>query len=508
MKTKLNILIILFLVNIQLQGQSDTNLIFDKTFTSQELSEDIEVLRTGLEKLHPSLFQYIDKEEFNKSINEIKNESSNVTSYGEFYKKISSVISKIKCQHTLAVPESEVLNSINNKGKFFPLWIRWEFEPLNAFVGADLSFDANLLPGTRIISINGQTIEEIYNSLISCFSTDGNILTNKHSRLETGVEFQFWYYLLINRPENFIVKLESSDGKIFEKNLKAVTFKEWTKNHKKYRKSKNSKISAYMRYYIDYDKKNNKNPIRHEIISKKVALLKVRNFDSHKFTEIVSDAFKEFDKEKIEHLIVDVRDNGGGSDILGRYLFNYFIDKPTIYFDSLYTSTGISDTTFLFKHTNKNIEWYKYNQKLVNKMPNGRFATKPEVNEGLLVQQPNRPNFKGETYILMNGRSASTTAEFTSAMHINDLAIFIGEESGGDYHGGNGGDFATLKLPNSKIEVNIPLVDYVMNSTESEYIGRGTIPDYEIRPTMQDLLDLKDVQLEFVLNLIETKSKN
>jgi hypothetical protein len=47
-----------------------------------------------------------------------------------------------------------------------------------------------------------------------------------------------------------------------------------------------------------------------------------------------------------------------------------------------------------------------------------------------------------------------------------------------------------------------------MNSTESEYTGRGTIPDYEIRPSMQDLLDLKDVQLEFILNLIETKSKN
>ncbi|MBQ4820275.1 S41 family peptidase [Aquimarina sp. MMG016] len=507
MKVKLNILIVLFLVNTHIRGQSETNSIFDKTFTSEEVSKDVEVLRTGLEKLHPSLFQYISKDEFNKSINEIKSESNDVTSYGELYRKISSVISQIKCQHTLAVPESGSLNEVTSKGKFFPLWLRWEFEPVNAYVGSDLSFDAKLPPGTKIISINHQSIEDIYQTLISHFSSDGNILTNKHSRLEVGIDFQFWYHLLIDRPETFIVELESTDGKIFKKNLKAVTFKEWNKNHKKYRKSKNSQIKKYMAYHIKVEEQNRKKPVRYEILSDNIGMLKVGDFGSRDFEEIISNAFEEFDKEKIENLIIDVRDNGGGSDILGRYLFNHFINRPTVYFDSLYTSSGISDTTFIFKHTDKNLDWYKYNQKLVYKLPNGRFATKSEVNKGLLIQQPNGIKFKGNTYILMNGRSASTTAEFTSAMHINGLATFIGEESGGDYHGGNGGDFANLKLPNSKIEINIPLVNYIMNSTDSKYIGRGTIPDYEIRPTMQDHLDLKDAQLEFVMTLIKKGKK-
>ncbi|MEM7552344.1 MAG: S41 family peptidase [Bacteroidota bacterium] len=503
MKSILNILIILFLMNIQMQGQSNDNSLFDRTLTSDEVSEDVEILRKGLEKLHPSLFQYLSQDEFNESLNEIKSKNNNAKTYGELYREISSVISQIKCQHTLAIPESESLNSITSNGKFFPLWLRWEFEPLNAYIGSDLSFDACLQPGTKILSINNRNIEDIYKTLISHFSSDGDILTNKHSRLEVGVDFQIWYHLLIDRSENFIVKLTNSNGEIFEKKLAAVTFKEWAKNHKKYRKSKNSKIKKYMAYHVKVEQQNRKKPIRYEIINDKVGLLKVGNFASGDLEKIVSDAFLEFNKVKTKHLIVDVRDNEGGSDILGRYLFNYFIDKPTVYFDSLYTSTGISDTTFIFKHTDKNTDWYKYNQQLVYKLPNGRFATKSEVNKGLLIQQPNGMNFKGKIYILMNGRSASTAAEFTSAMHMNDLATFIGEESGGDYHGGNGGDFATLKLPNSKIEINIPLVDYVMNSTESKFIGKGTMPDYEIRPTMQDHLDLKDVQLEFTLKLIE-----
>jgi len=102
----------------------------------------------------------------------------------------------------------------------------------------------------------------------------------------------------------------------------------------------------------------------------------------------------------------------------------------------------------------------------------------------------------------MNGRSASTTAEFTAATHFNKLATFIGEESGGAYHGGHGGDMVSLKLPNSEIAVEIPLTKYVMNSSEPRFVGHGTLPDYAIRSTLQDILNLKDAQLEFTLTLI------
>ncbi len=103
----------------------------------------------------------------------------------------------------------------------------------------------------------------------------------------------------------------------------------------------------------------------------------------------------------------------------------------------------------------------------------------------------------------MNGRSASATAEFTAAAHFNRLATFIGEESGGAYNGGNGGDFAQLLLPNSQINVQIPITRYVMNSSETRFLGRGTIPDYEIDRSIQDVLIGRDPQLEFVLQLIE-----
>jgi hypothetical protein len=59
----------------------------------------------------------------------------------------------------------------------------------------------------------------------------------------------------------------------------------------------------------------------------------------------------------------------------------------------------------------------------------------------------------GNLYFLINGGSASTTAEFTAVAHSNKLGIFIDTETGGAYEGGNGGSFLHFKLPNSCIAV-------------------------------------------------------
>jgi hypothetical protein len=102
----------------------------------------------------------------------------------------------------------------------------------------------------------------------------------------------------------------------------------------------------------------------------------------------------------------------------------------------------------------------------------------------------------------MNGKSMSTTAEFTAATHYNKLATFIGEESGGAYCGGNGGDFATLTLPHTGLSLHLPLSKYIMAIPSSLCNGQGTIPHYQFNKKTKDWLDLRDPQMEFALGLI------
>ena len=497
------ILLILVFSGFQSFAQSSIESYFKRKLSSDQLNQDYEVFRIGLEKIHPGLYRYHSQHFMDSVFLQFSKGLDRQMDLLEFYRKICIVIAQIRCQHTVATPASNILIDIERDGRFLPFGTFWEFDPVATYLTYDFSHNGSLLPGTRIISINGISIEEIYNNLISNFPADGDNLTNKHARLMYGLELHMWYYLLIDHPDTFEVMLETPEKQIIEKKYRAVTVKELVENYKKYILQKDPALRDYFKYWKEWNKKNRSKPIRLELLSDNIALLTVQNFHSNKFQKVVDKAFKELYEKQIPNLIIDVRGNGGGSDIQGRYLFNYLIDKPTGYFDSLYTTTGIADTTFLFKHTDKNNEWYLENRQLVYQLKDGRFATKAEVNKGLLLQQPNKYNFSGSVYVIMNGRSASTTAEFTAAAHFNKLATFIGEESGGAYHGGNGGDFASLTLPNSRIVVQIPLSRYVMNSNETDYIRRGTIPDYEVNRSIEDVLNGRDPHLDFVIQLIE-----
>ena len=491
------------LINVQILAQTSIDASFARGLSADGSKSDLALLKTGLEKLHPGLYRYSSQKQIDSLFRVTLQELNEPIDFQNFYRKICKILAEIRCQHTAATPAPDIFNKIEREGKFLPFGAFWEFDPVSVYVTYDLSSEASLPPGTKILEINGQSMNAIYDTLIPYFPTDGNNLTNKHSRFIYGLELHLWYYLLIDRPETFVVKLETPQKKLIKKRYNAVTAKELFKNYKTYTSQKDPALRRYLDYWKRWNKKNSSRPIRHEFIDDHTALLTVGNFTSHKFEKIIENAFNEINKKNIKNLIIDVRGNGGGSDDQGRKLFTYLIDKPSAYYDSLYTTTGISDTTFLFKHTDKNQAWYFENLPLVEQLPDGRFATKPEGNPGVLIQKPQDNNFSGDVYVIMNGRSASAASEFTAAVHFNRLATFVGEESGGAYNGGNGGDFAQFLLPNSKINVQIPVSRYVMNSSETKYLGRGTIPDYKVTRSIEDVLIGRDPQLEFVLQLIE-----
>ena len=75
-------------------------------------------------------------------------------------------------------------------------------------------------------------------------------------------------------------------------------------------------------------------------------------------------------------------------------------------------------------------------------------------------------------------------------------AIFIGEESGGSYDGNTSGASARFIFPNSKFMLNINMWDYYNAVKPAKNKGRGTIPDFALPITINDLLKGVDTQWE------------
>jgi C-terminal processing protease CtpA/Prc len=195
-------------------------------------------------------------------------------------------------------------------------------------------------------------------------------------------------------------------------------------------------------------------------------------------------------------LVLDLRDNGGGEDRLGKLLFAHLVDAPFPYYAEL---------------TVKRAELSFANQvegdaaipaRMLSERADGLYAIK---HPNLGMQQPALPTFKGKVIALINGRSFSTTSELITQLHDKRRATFVGEESGGAYHGNSSGHDVTLVLPNSKLKVVIPMVKYTLAVSGQHPNGRGVVPQVAVAPTITDYISGRDVVLDRALALARSR---
>ena len=214
----------------------------------------------------------------------------------------------------------------------------------------------------------------------------------------------------------------------------------------------------------------------------------------------MSKTFKELEEKNIQHLIIDLRNNGGGADLYGKILVAYLIDKPFMYYEHL----RINKKEFSFlAHTDVPPERRTIPASGFRENDSGTYDLLSHPNLG--EQKPIQPTFKGKVYVLINGGGFSGTGECTSIIHFHKKAVFIGEECGAGYYGNTSGFMPTLTLPNTGIRVRIPVVRYTM-AVSAYPPDRGIIPDYPVTPTINDLLNGKDAEMDFAIELIK-KSK-
>jgi len=198
-------------------------------------------------------------------------------------------------------------------------------------------------------------------------------------------------------------------------------------------------------------------------------------------------------------LIIDLRDNLGGEGELGARMFSYLVGEPFKYYDDC-IATRASGSFGLAKYADDG-RHYTIPAGMAELRADGKGHI---IGEPLMsLQQPSKPTFTGRVYILMNGGSFSTTAEFLTEVHSHHRAMFIGEESGGAYYGNNSGDVPRITLPNTKMGLFIPLVSgYMATGGNHEHDAlHGIIPTYPVKRTIEDLLSGKDRDMELALEL-------
>ena len=421
----------------------------------EKLRNDFDLFRETIQKVHPGLYRYKNKAELDRIFSNnfaLLNHDMNQFNFGKI---VMTVVSAVEDGHTSTNLPRLLVKYYEDHDKLFPipLYLREG----HAYVICDEL--KGLSPATEILAINGHPISAIQQAMFALLPGDGKITTKKRHIINEGA-FPILYQLIYGDGNSFLVQYKTTMGKVA-----------------------NYTISA--RFVKDFPceprlETSSSTDLEFKLLQKGTALLKIRSFEMNRvggrdnFRAFLDSNFSKVRSMNIEHLIVDVRDNGGGDDDLGAWLYSYLADKPFNYYRSINRTDGVA----------------------INK-----------AHPNLQLQQPNSLNFKGDCYFLINGRSFSTTSEFCSIAKSNNRGSFIGEETGGGYYGDTSGEELKLALPNSGITIMIPKIKYTLEVHQTVFKDRGVIPDYTLIPTILDVLAGKDVQLNFAMRLTNLAAK-
>ncbi len=238
------------------------------------------------------------------------------------------------------------------------------------------------------------------------------------------------------------------------------------------------------------------------MINDSVAYLGIFSFQlSETTTEEIASFVDSVSKAKVDNLIVDVRNNGGGdAEVLSR-LASLFL-KDTLHLAS-YGKVN-SDTTYKSLKYSMN---YDENMTIFGDFE-GREAMQgfSQGDNAYYAPSADSIHYGGRLYILTNENSISAATLFPSIMVRAHRGVSVGRETRTAYHYMTAMKFADIVLPNTQQPLTIPMVQSVFDTVRNSRVpyGRGLLPDYPVELTHSEILYKSgDTILNHTLKLIE-----
>ncbi len=222
--------------------------------------------------------------------------------------------------------------------------------------------------------------------------------------------------------------------------------------------------------------------------------------------QLLEDLFEEIDENGIEHLVVDLRGNGGGDGRLGKQ-FLYFIETERDLAD--YRKSVKMSRLFRQHFPNAYRDMLlRYRVEHGREMPatglveaGGRsaatdFFQEVEDRKSPMYLPPPRKKFNGKVYLLVNSGSFSAAAEFAALIQDNRLGLIVGTPTGGRPSGPTGR--ARVVLPNSRLPVSMAHT-LAERPDAARREDEAVFPNVLIRTRPEDFLTGRDAPLEWVI---------
>lgn len=388
----------------------------DETLTAEQVKEDIDFAMKTMRERHPVWLEK-DNENVSKVEQQYETELANIgegMTVIEELKMLSRIMHELGDGHTesyVNLEENKYINDLTQLGE-----------------------------GNELLAINGEPIEDIYKRFLEVFSYereefakavfDNNVTCSESSLRLCGVD--------TSHGVTFTIKTEEGQQQDYTYSFVPI------EEVKGRNQSDNEK---WVSYELDE--------------AKSVGIFKLTSCDyNQEYKDTVKAFFEEVSAKNIQHIIVDLRWNGGGSSNVANEFLRY------VNVDGYYMwANEVRIRNILVKGKRS----YCKNRKL-------------------------SPVFDGDLYVLTNLRSYSAAMDFAMMVEDNQIGTIVGEASGNMPN--SYGDCLLFAVPNSGINFQVSYKRWHRIDEEKE--GQPLEPDYPCK---------SEEAMEKAYTLIDEKEK-
>lgn len=458
----------------------------NKKLAPNKLKEDLHLLHTILKANHPSLYWYTTKDSLDNAFNNIIQSLQDSLAEREFKNLTAKIIAQIHCGHTAVRFSKKYSNQAFNKMPQFPISLKvWDDSAV--VLRTSRPNDSVLTRGTIITSINNLPTKKIIDSMKLFLSTDGYADIFKTQVF--SFNFPVWYRNVFGVDTVHQIKYIAPNGE-----EKTEQIKSYLLEKDSLQKAINT---AYQKLSNKEIRKNKKQAIRSFFVdsSLKTGIMRIKSFSGGRLKSFYRKTFRFIKKNNIKNLVIDIRENGGGSILNSTRLSQYLSKERFNVADTIFTN---SRRIRYSKYIKPSFIYWLALQITGRKKPDGKIHFRYFERHQI---RPKKNIFDGNIYMLTSGYSFSASTLLLNNIQHQSNVVIVGEETGGGSYGNTAVYLPTITLPFSKIRIVLPLNRMVLNKNQIK-TGRGIFPDISVPPSSTNIKQGIDAKMETVKKLI------
>jgi hypothetical protein len=466
-----------------------------RLITAEDARADIALMRRALDTIHPGLTRYTDKPTLEAAYRRLEAATARPITDLALHAEVARLLATIRCDHTKPELSETLMQYREVNATHLPFRFRL-LEGRMIVVAADGQPGAPTV-GSEILAINGTTVPALLLKIAPLVAYDGTTDQAIAAKLGEdsdlmGDDLNEYHPSLFGFVEHWQVSWKPVGGAgANTATLRPIGFRAWTEL-----KAPGARYRSEFYNGITWR------------MSGKVARLQVDTFVNYRNpvqpTAFLGGFFQSLAAAGTDHLILDLRNNGGGSEDASVALGRYLIPQPFLWSKPIrYRTVRIGELASHIETWGDREARFNPPMDAFTRTPDGWYERIPTLEgrdlsdgDSTFVQQPVVAGaFRGRLTILSGPRNGSGATRTIAQLKEKAAATLIGEDSAGSAEGPTAGSVFLLKLPASGLKVRIPEA-WNRTNISSWVPGKGVPVDHLVVPTLADFQAGRDRALD------------